>query len=65
LPDGHGLSLLELPVLAARATPVVILSTTEVSRHVQKRVAAALVKSRVSEALIAQTILSLLPRPPS
>jgi PAS domain S-box-containing protein len=65
LPDGHGLSLLELPILAAHPMPVVILSTTEVSRAVQQRVSAALVKSRVSEAHIVQTILSLLPQSPS
>jgi DNA-binding NarL/FixJ family response regulator len=63
LPDGHGLSLLELPALAARPMPVVILSTTEVSRAVKRRVAAALVKSRVSEAHIVHTILSLVSRP--
>ena len=65
MPDGHGLSLLELPALADRSMPVVILSTTETSRHVQRRVAAALVKSRVSEAHMIQTIISLLPKPPS
>lgn len=61
MPDGHGLSLLELPALADRSMPVVILSTTEASRHAQQRVAASLVKSRVSEAHIIQTIISLLP----
>jgi hypothetical protein len=45
--------------------PVVILSSTEVSRHVQQRVAATIVKSRVSEAHIVQTILSLLPKAPA
>jgi PAS domain S-box-containing protein len=65
LPDGHGLILLELPALAARSMPVVILSSTEVSRHVQQRVAATIVKSRVSEAHIVQTILSLLPKAPA
>jgi CheY-like chemotaxis protein len=60
LPDGNGLSLLEkLPRVAGRPIPVVILSVTEVSRDVQKRVAATLVKSRVSEAHIVQTVLSL------
>jgi PAS domain S-box-containing protein len=63
LPDGHGLSLLEAPALAAQSIPVVILSTTEMSRRVQQRVAATLVKSRVSEAHIVQKILSLLPAP--
>jgi CheY-like chemotaxis protein len=62
LPDGDGLSLLEGPALTARPLPVVILSITHVSRRLWRRVAAALVKSRVSEAHILQTILSLLPQ---
>jgi CheY-like chemotaxis protein len=62
MPDGHGLSLLELPALADRSMPVVILSTAEASRHAQQRVAAALVKSRVSETDVIQTIISLLPK---
>jgi PAS domain S-box-containing protein len=62
LPDGSGLQLLEkLPKVAGQSIPVVILSVTEVSREVQQRVAASLVKSRVSEAHIVQTILSLVP----
>ena len=62
LPDGNGLHLLEnLPTVAGKSIPVVILSVTEVSRDVQQRVAVALVKSRVSEAHIVQTILSLVP----
>jgi PAS domain S-box-containing protein len=62
LPDGDGLSLLErLPLTRDGGTfpPVVILSATEVSQEVQRRVSAALVKSRVSEAHIVETILSL------
>jgi PAS domain S-box-containing protein len=63
LPDGNGLSLLEeLPALTASPIPVVILSATEVSQEVKQRVAAALVKSRVSEAHIVDTLLSLLPQ---
>jgi signal transduction histidine kinase len=63
LPDGNGLSLLEqLPTLAHEPPPVVILSVTEVAREVEQRVAAALVKSRVSEAHIVQTVLSLMHR---
>jgi PAS domain S-box-containing protein len=63
LPDGNGLSLLErLPAIAGRSIPVVILSVSEVPRDVQQRVAAALVKSRVSESHIVQTILSLVPQ---
>ena len=62
LPDGNGLRLLErLTTVDGHSIPVVILSVTEVSREVQQRVAAALVKSRVSEAHIVQTILSLVP----
>jgi CheY-like chemotaxis protein len=63
LPDGSGLTLLErLPSLTTHRMPVVILSASEVTREVEQRVAAALVKSRVSEAHIVQTILSLVRR---
>ncbi len=62
LSDGTGLDLLDrLPLLNARSLPVVILSGSEVPREVQQRVAATLVKSRVSEAHIVKTILSWLP----
>ena len=62
LSDGSGLSLLDkLPQLSAHPPPVVILSATEVTREVQERVAATLVKSRVSESHIVRTILSVLP----
>lgn len=60
LPDGDGLSLLE--ALTLGPAPVLILSATEVSREIRRRVAVALVKSRVSEAHIISTILSLLPQ---
>jgi len=64
LPDGSGVTLLErLGSITTHAMPVVILSVSEVSREVEQRVAAALVKSRVSEAHIVQTILSLVNRP--
>jgi PAS domain S-box-containing protein len=60
LPDGNGLVLLDrLKEVAVRPVPVLILSVTEVAREVQQRVAAALVKSRLSEGDIVQTILSL------
>jgi PAS domain S-box-containing protein len=61
LPDGDGLTLLDRLPLADRASapPVVILSAGEVSQEVQRRVAATLVKSRVSEFRIVETILSL------
>jgi CheY-like chemotaxis protein len=63
LPDGSGRTLLErLPSITTHRIPVVILSTSEITREVEQRVAAALVKSRVSEARIVQTILPLVRR---
>ena len=60
LPDGNGLELLDrLESPTAGPLPVLILSVTEVTQSVRQRVAAALVKSRVSESEIAATILSL------
>jgi CheY-like chemotaxis protein len=60
LPDGNGLELLDrLESPTAGPLPVLILSVTEVAQSVRQRVAAALVKSRVSESEIASTILSL------
>ena len=62
LSDGDGLTLLEqLPALTTQPLPVVILSTSEVPHDVQQRVAASLVKSRVSEAHLVETIVSWLP----
>jgi CheY-like chemotaxis protein len=58
LPDGNGLELLNQ---LEDETPIVILSVSEVPRMVQRRVAAALVKSRLSEAEVVNTILSLVP----
>ncbi|WP_339913642.1 CHASE domain-containing protein [uncultured Brevundimonas sp.] len=60
LPDGDGLSL--LPALRDRAggaIPVTILSAAEAPADVLPDVAAAMVKSRHSEALIVETILGL------
>ena len=60
LPDGNGLDLLDrLESPTAGPLPVLILSVTEVPQSVRRRVAATLVKSRVSESEIAATILSL------
>ena len=60
LPDGNGLDLLDrFEAPTAGPLPVLILSVTEVTQSVRRRVAAALVKSRVSESEIAATILSL------
>jgi signal transduction histidine kinase len=64
LPDGNALSLLDrLPALTDHPMPVVILSVSEVPRAVEQRVAAALVKSRATEAHIVQTVLGLVLRP--
>ena len=59
LPDGNGLLLLDRLDRLSRSIPVVILSVSEVPLSVQQRVAAALVKSRLSEAEVVETILSL------
>jgi CheY-like chemotaxis protein len=60
LPDGNGLELLDrLEPPSGAPLPVLILSVTEVAQSVRQRVAAVLVKSRVSESEIAATILSL------
>ncbi len=61
MPDGSGLSLLEkLPELTDPLPPVVILSAREIPKEVQLKVAASLVKSRVLETKIVETILQLL-----
>lgn len=60
LPDGDGLKLLDDLGKLQPPVPVVILSASEVPREVRQRVAATLVKSRMSEARIVETILSLL-----
>jgi PAS domain S-box-containing protein len=61
LPDGSGLSLLEkLPELTDPSTPVMILSANEMPKEVQLKVAASMVKSRVLETKIVETMLQLL-----
>ena len=55
LPDGNGMSLLEL--LTGNDTPLIFLSAHEVT---VQRVAACLVKSRVSESKIIDTILEVI-----
>jgi signal transduction histidine kinase/DNA-binding response OmpR family regulator len=58
LPDGSGLSLLErLKTLPGGPVPVLILSASEMDNGIRKKVEAALVKSRLSEERIVQTIL--------
>ena len=60
LPDGSGLALLEQIDGITPRPPVVILSVTEMPRATLNRVAAAFVKSTVSEFDVAETILSLI-----
>lgn len=59
LPDGSGLDLLErLKNAPGGPVPVLILSASETDNGVRQRVEAALVKSRLSEERIVQTILA-------
>ena len=60
MPDGSGLDLLEQLPRLPKVPPVLILSASETTADVQKRVAAALVKSKISEDKVVETILSLL-----
>ena len=60
LPDGDGLSL--LPLLQERAggaIPVAILTATEIPASILPEVAVAMVKSRLSEAHMVESILRL------
>ncbi|MCD6023631.1 MAG: histidine kinase [Fibrobacteria bacterium] len=65
LPDGSGLSLLEeLSGSTGRPLPVLILSASEeIDESIRKRVAAVLLKSRVSEERVVQTVLDLVRAP--
>jgi len=60
LPDGSGLALLDEIERSAPRPPVVILSVTEMPFEIRWRVAAAFVKSRVSETELAQTIMAVI-----
>jgi DNA-binding NtrC family response regulator len=60
LPDGSGLELLDQIERIVPPPPVLILSVTEMPPETRRRVAAAFVKSRISEIDLAQTILSLI-----
>lgn len=60
LPDGSGLGLLNiLSELISPPIPVIILSASEVPTEIERMVAAAMVKSRASEASIIDKIESL------
>lgn len=62
LPDGNGLDL--LPILHSRTPPipVVVFSAQRVAMETARKVAAALVKSRTSNAELLETIQSLIKR---
>jgi len=60
LPDGSGVELLKyLNTLATKPAPVLILSASEATADIRAQVAGVLVKSRMSETRIVDTILSL------
>ena len=60
MPDASDLELRKLSPRLPKAPPMLILSASETTEEVQKRVAAALVKSRISEEKVIETILSLI-----
>jgi PAS domain S-box-containing protein len=62
LPDGNGITLIDrIASNESRPIPIIVLSVADVSPGVYDRVAAVLVKSQVSAAQVATTILSYLP----
>ena len=62
LPDGNGFSLVDrIHALVERVVPTVILLATDPPRSVHGKVAAVLVKSQISAAQAAATILTYLP----
>ena len=64
LPDGDGLTLLDqIEGMGPHAPPTVILSVTEMAGDIRRRVAATLIKSRLLEADVADTILAVVKRP--
>jgi PAS domain S-box-containing protein len=64
LPDGSGISLVNLIAkYAEHLVPVIILSAADVPHEVYGQVAAVLIKSQVSAAQVATTILSYLTPP--
>jgi hypothetical protein len=60
MPDGSGLSLMEGLVHALNPPPVIILSAREVDPALTRDAAAVLVKSKIAENDIAQTVLDVL-----
>ncbi len=63
LADGSGLTLLDkIDAIDGIKPPVVILSAAEMPQSVSSKVAASMVKSRLSETRIVETILEMLPK---
>ena len=60
MPDGSGLSLIEGIGSVANPPPIIILSAREIDATLARNVAAILVKSRIAETEIAQTVLDVL-----
>jgi PAS domain S-box-containing protein len=61
LPDGNGISLVDLiPEYAGHAVPIIILSAADVPHKIYQKVSAVLIKSQLSAAQVATTILSYL-----
>jgi PAS domain S-box-containing protein len=61
LPDGNGIALVDLIAgYAGHPVPIIILSAADVPHDVYPKVAAVLIKSQVSAAQVATTILSYL-----
>jgi PAS domain S-box-containing protein len=61
LPDGNGFTLVDkIKNTGERPIPIIVLSAADVSSEVYKKVAAVLIKSQVSVAQVATTILSYL-----
>jgi PAS domain S-box-containing protein len=60
-PDENGITLVDrIAVYAGRPMPIIILSATDVAAEAYRKVAAVLIKSQVSAAQVATTILSCL-----
>jgi DNA-binding response OmpR family regulator len=64
LPDGNGITLIDrIAEYAGRPLPIIILSAADVPHDAYPKVAAVLIKSQVSAAQVAATILAYLTRP--
>lgn len=59
LPDGSAVRLIEEKIIPS-SVPIIILSSTEISPKIKKKVAATLVKTKHSDVMIIETIRSIL-----